>query len=320
MTLTFPRPEAFVQSLRQRRRALPPESVLLVVEGASDKRLLFPFIVSTAVVIPSRGRDNLIYAFDHLERALRGGVVFLLDCDDAVQERLKGHADLIITANRDIESDMLFELNALSRVAYEYLADRVSQPREVIEMSDDLRDSAAAMAAMLGVVRKAASTFDLPVRVSDARSGKRRSIRLTDLVSVTRTHDSIEPMQILSEMASDVADVIGWSSDNLDKVRLKAEKIYLAACGRHGFSNCASCNRMSLCNGHDVVDALAVILKMKHEVVVRPQVLARSLRVAADMTRMPEWSVAKRIRRWEKNTGVRLLDVVIATSEVPEDV
>ena len=106
----------------------------MVVEGASDRSALYPFVVPTAWVVPAYGKEQVLCAYDELEAPLRNGTLFIADCDGGVDARYKGNADLVITTNRDIEADLLFELQALERVALDVLAAHGPNPRSVQRM------------------------------------------------------------------------------------------------------------------------------------------------------------------------------------------
>jgi hypothetical protein len=64
---------------------------------------------------------------------------------------------------------------------------------------------------------------------------------------------------------------------------------------------------MSQCRGHTLMEAFALLLKVRHGIQVEPGELERNCRIAADSSRVASWGVAKRIRRWEISSGYRVL-------------
>jgi hypothetical protein len=304
--IAYPRPEAFVQSIRLRRRGLPPTTAILVVEGITDKRALFPFLAPDVVVVPADGKDKLIRTFEELEAELRPGVLFLLDCDGGIEQRLKGHLDLIITTNRDLEADLMFELRALERVAYEHLSSFVEAPGDLEPVVSRLLADASVLTAMIGIVQGAAVRLGFSMRVIDARTGDRRRLRLTDLQPVRSWLNDVASLE-LRDVANVVGQVVGWPRADKDAVSIAAEEVGIINCARHDEVRCFGCWKMSHCNGHLLTQATALAFDVYHRVRVDVKDLDRALRIAADTTLIPEWDVARRIRRWEQAQKCNIL-------------
>jgi len=291
----FPRPGGFVQSLRLRRRALPGNVPIVVVEGTTDRSAIFPFLESNVVVIPGNGKDQVLRAFSDLEPSLRHGVLFIVDCDGGVDPFFKGHLELVISANRDIEADLLFELGALERVALSILSTVAANPQDAVETAHSLLVSASMVAVGFGVIRTAAQSASLPVRVLDARTGLRRRLTVFDAPSVVGApvHDSAEAVaELLREMGS----LLKWSGSDQTSVAELTHQILRTPCTLHGSSTCLVCQQNRYCGGHDLVESLSLFLRIRHNIRLPASDLDRDLRIAADRSRLSSWRVVQRGR------------------------
>ncbi len=304
--LTFPSPQAFLQSVRQRRRALPTRQAILIVEGVTDKRALFPFLEAGVLVIPSNGRPALELTYRKLETPLREGVLFILDCDGETERDLKGNIDLILTNNRDLEADLLFELGALDRIAHEYLAGVAAHPREVVAHKDELLRLAMSLSATLGVVKAAASRTGAPTRVLDGFSRQRRKIRLGDIgASAGWIRSGHAPT--LDEMLAGVASAVGWTPAAIADTRRESLALTVSPCVTHASRGCPICLSRTHSNGHILVEAVFSLLHLRHGVNITQPEIDRAIRMAADKALLPSWSVVQRIERWELGSARRVI-------------
>jgi hypothetical protein len=301
--LEFPRPEGFVQSLRQRVRGLGTDVPLLVVEGDDDLRAIFPFLAGTATVVPAGGRTNALAAFQQLEARFRAGVVFVVDCDGQLGDSFKGHHDLVITTNRDIEADLLLELRAFVRVAAEYLSQEVADPSELATLTESLLSTAADLALHLGVLQGSAAGLGLRVRPR-GRSANSRRIRVFDLPSATVMASGSPPN--LDSLATDLAALTGWSPAQKQAVVERAEELLRESCA-HGPTCCPDCLRQRHANGHHLVDCVTAVLATRSATAISSSEIARAIRIGADRSLLGDWEVTNRLRQWQEGSGLVLL-------------
>lgn len=296
--LTFPSPDAFLQSVRQRRRALDSSIPIVIVEGSSDKRALSAFLNPDAVTIPANGKDFLIHAYDFLEARLRRGVIFLLDCDGRVDQRFKGNIDLVLTSNRDMEADLVFELNAVRRLAHEFLAPAASSAGEIEGFVASITADACTLSGTIGLTRDAAKEHGLPVRIRDHVTGKKRKVGLLDLSEATRWAADIRIFGV-GELTNALGGFLGWTREQMAFVSGRSATVANAPCIKHSVNTCWPCLRRSNCNGHDLVDALYLVLCARHRIDTRVEEVARALRMGIGPESLAAWTVARRISAWE---------------------
>ena len=175
--LRFPSPDGFVQYVRQARRGT--RNPFLIVEGLSDKRALLPFVDGSVAVIPADGKDKLLAAYVGLTDKERRHIAFVLDCDGSTPSELKGLHDLVITTNRDVEADLIFELRAFQHYCLELLAHVYDSPLEVDREASTIVSMAAHISGILGAVVTVGGGEGLRLKVADGN--RRRRLRLSDL-------------------------------------------------------------------------------------------------------------------------------------------
>ncbi|MFD7655870.1 hypothetical protein ACFV4N_18000 [Actinosynnema sp. NPDC059797] len=291
-----------------RRRALPPDSALVVVEGVTDKRALFPFVSSTCFVVPAAGKDRLITAFESLDKDLLDKTLFILDCDGSTPQRLKGRSGLILTVNRDLEADLLFELQSLNRIVADYFADSAPTPSSVSSILEEIQKEVAEVTQSFGMLRKVAGEAGFRVRVKDTGRRNSRKIRLYDLGAVESKIGSgaqIPLAVILDEMSSR----LGWNNDQKSDIASRCKALSRIECRHHGESACKPCGFRKYCNGHDIVDALAICLSRRLKKAVRAEDIDRMLRMSSSERFLPSWEVYRRVRNWESDSSLNVFSV-----------
>lgn len=301
----FPRSSGFVQSLRLRSRALGASEVIVVVEGTTDKRALLPFLGQGVIIVPARGKEEVIAAFDSLEPHLRTAVLFVIDCDGATDGRLKGHRDLIITANRDIEADLVFELRACERVAHELLGVKHDHRAAVHQQLELALTDASRVSRRLTLALDTARGQGLPCGLVDRRTRLRRRLRVADLPDVATWRVEHDKLDLRSAVA-DLQGLIGWSGAEAGSVVRATRLAMNTPCRVHSVPEC-DCGNMRLCNGHHLVGAFEAILIQDHGLTFAQGEIDRAIRMGADRDRLDSWVVATRIRVWEAGTGRRVL-------------
>lgn len=305
--MTIPQtPAAFLQSLRMRARAMPSGSAILVVEGSTDRSVLLPFTSESTIIVVSRGKDRLLPAYEQLEANLRSSVLFVLDCDGNTPAHLKGREDLVLSTNRDLESDLLFELDVLQRVVLEVLADRVESLRSARAAAGVLLAVAADYATALGVVQDAARRLRFAVRIVDPLTGQKRGLRPSDLAGVNEALRG-GVLADCYEIARGAALLLGWSESQLQHIESEIQRGEREGCARHEALACLPCRRMRHCNGHSLVDALSRAFLALEGRDMPPAELDRLLRVASTGVVVDHWPVLARARHWQQARGITAL-------------
>ncbi|MFD2082935.1 hypothetical protein [Actinopolymorpha cephalotaxi] len=255
--------------------------------------------------MPANGKTEVVRVFDGLGRRHRQGVLFIVDCDNEIEDRLKGHSEFVISANMDIDADLVFELSALDRVATECLADRLLDGDELRVATSELLIGATELSIGVTVVQQAARRRRLPTKVVSDMGG-RREFRVRDL-SDELLDEIGSGDSFVRKLAADMANLIEWSDRELRLITAEAVDMYGKPCGPHGIDHCIECHRRSSCRGHTLVQAISVVLKKRHNVSIGVPVLESLLRTGADRRRLEGWEVARRIRRWEDVSGYKVL-------------
>lgn len=303
MTLSFPRAAALAQSIRQRLQALPPASPLLVVEGSTDKRALLPFLLPDVVVVPARGKDMLLGAYALLEPDSLSNCLFVVDCDGETASEWKGRPNLIISENRDIEADLLFELSAFDRLVAEYLGAGLSTPSDVASQAAGLLLQCSELTANLGVLLDSARQRGLRVRVIDGVTGVKRRAAPSDLPSLEAWLSSGHAPNY-REVLQDLKGLLAWSDTDLAAVELDARAGEGKSCRAHGRARCIPCRARRYSNGHDLVQAITRALRSRIGELEQTEV-ERAVRMCADKQLADRWIVAQRVRLWEASASVK---------------
>jgi hypothetical protein len=306
VTVRFPSPRAFAQSLKQRSRALPGNAVLLVVEGASDKSALFPFLDDLVVVVPSAGKDMALGAYVIMQTGTGNSkCLFLLDCDGHTNDEFLGRPDLIISEHRDLESDLLYVFDSLERVLPEYLGPRHDSRAEILAESGRILQYVSELTAVLGVVMDAARAQGLRAKVRDARTNTPRRITLTDIDGVEAwVGDRLVPSY--DELIHALDARLEWGADVVPHLLAAAREGAGKRCRLHGLAGCLPCRSRRYSNGHDLVVAIAQVLRSTLGRPVTEAEIARAVRMASDRKGLTSWMVATRVSVWEESSGHRI--------------
>ncbi len=296
-SLSFPSPAAFTQSLRMRRSGSVPGTRFLVVEGVSDKKSFHPLLDPHLHYVPARGKDMVLFAFETLTLEGVNDCLFVVDCDGGTESKWLGRHGLVISNNRDLDADLLFDLNAFDRVALEYLSGFGQTAEECAAVGQELLAYARALSADFGVVLDAARDTGAPTKVYDENRGSRRRLQLLDFDDSVAWIQNFVPVD-REELATLAAGALGWTDDQLAGVIIEVTGGALKACRAHGLPRCAECTPRHFSSGHDLVDILSLSLSQRCGFVVSSGELARATRLAASTQSVSAWSVARRVGGW----------------------
>ena len=303
-SLRYP-PGTFIQSVKQRHRALAQDQVLLVVEGADDKRFMAPLLTGRVHILPARGRDMVLAARSGLRSAEFDRCIFLVDCDDDIAVGYKGHPNLVITTFRDLDADGLLALKSYNRISSEYFYDLGMSPDDLQAEAQALLDYAVELSCAFGQCKAAARTLGLRLRIVTER-GESVSLPLSSMPSVGAWIGA-QRLPDLAEICGDMAGVLGWNGDQVGRAVSLARSGWLSECRHHGVVGCTRCRTLSLCAGHDLTAAIAVDLSIRLSSTVTTKELERLSRMGTDRWHATRWTVGQRLRAWADSRG---LDVV----------
>lgn len=296
--LRFPSPAAFTQSLRMRRAGAPLRTQFLVVEGVSDKKSFQPLLDPYFHYVPARGKDMVLSAFETLSAEGVDDCLFVVDCDGGVDPNWLGRRGLIVSTNRDIDADLLFDLGAFHRVSLEYLSEFGHTPVECGEIGQNLLVYAREITAGLGIVLDAARDAGAKTKFLDPVLNVRRRIRLQDFPDFDLWVEHFVPV-VAEDLLSEASLKLGWTVSDEQHVRERVEAGSHKMCRRHGLARCAACTPRRFSNGHDLVDVLSLGLSQRCGYEVPQAEFARATRLATSLEAIENWDVAARVRSWQ---------------------
>ena len=302
--LRFPNPESFVQYVRQSRRG--SDNSILIVEGITDKRAMLPLLDSSVTVIPADGKDKLIAAFDGLSSRYQERIAFVLDCDGDTPGRLKGHGNLVLTTNRDVEADLLLEVRAFRGLAFELLAHLYDDIPSIEAAADAIVLDSSRLASKFGATRNASATLGLRQKLQDPHSGRKRPVRPSDLPGIAHMAGDVERVHA-THLAAEIGGVLDWSPEEQRQVATLTAQELERPCSHHASRPCGPCTTRRHCGGHSLVDTLPAVIAARHGLNIDAAVLDRGLRIAAPSSELQSWRVLERLRRWEDASGSPLL-------------
>jgi hypothetical protein len=293
-------PQSFLESLKLRARRLTDQGTIVAVEGHRDRKALLPLASDGAYIVPAGGREKLVFAFEELAEEFRDRVLFILDCDGGVEVRLKGRPGLVITSNRDMEADLVLELNAVEAVILQVA--NVCDIPNGRALSTHVVSQACDLSAAFGAVLAGAWACGYPTKIGGKGGRRPHTVTLLDIDDHWSSGALTKTSQ---ELADRVAAVIPWDGEERGMVVDWMEAARGKACRRHGFVKCSSCWYRSYSRGHDLVDALGIVLTTLANVKI--EALDELLRLGLDRSRVGDWSVARRVRSWEARAQRRAL-------------
>lgn len=276
------------------------DAALLVVEGLTDRRALAHLLHPNVRVVPAKGKDALLAAYDELGRSgRRSGVYFIADCDDRTASERMGLPDLSITEYRDLEADLVFVLRSFERVALDYLSDTQETVALAEASAERVLQYAVSVAVQICRIRQLAAGLGMRVRFVDSK-GQRRPVRPWD---ISRQLLVLEDSAPIGPIVKAVAGHTGWTI--AERRSLLRELDVLNEC-EHAAPICDGCNATRYCSGHDLVHALTLALIRETGLPLQYRDIERLLRVASDHAAATSWIVRRRARGWEQETGLRL--------------
>lgn len=306
VTLKYPSAAAFAQAIRFRLQALPDNVPILAVEGVSDRQAICRVAHPAVRVFPARGKEMVLRSREHLSADERLRCTFLIDCDGQVDASWLSDGDVVVSANRDLEADLVIELHAMQSVARDFLAPLFIGGEELAVEVSRLQDYVLEVTAVLGVVLDTARAQGRRTKLYDITEGRKRRVRPLDVPEVQlwlQTHH----LPSLLEVAAALGSVLGWDESAVAEIASTATQGGAKLCARHHAQECRPCLARRFSNGHDIVDVAAIVLSDQAGYVVSSAEIARSLRIALGGVSSATWLVTDRLRRRGELIGLPLV-------------
>jgi len=218
-------------------------------------------------------------AYDALEGDDDERMIFVTDCDyEVAAGTLHGSRNLVITEHADVESDLLL-MGALKSAIAELIPDALDTDEALREATVHVLQRSIAVAEPIGRVRKVGRLTGVVFDFDDLRFQRLRS-----------TGSRMPDMERAAEVIVQRTHGCGMSREDL-----------MAAMDEVG-------GGPEVCNGHDLVAAVKTVLHQDYNVpMAATEALPRLIRMALDERMFEQWSVVRRIRRWERETGRNVL-------------
>jgi len=265
------------------REGLGENHAVLIVEGASDRNFYRRIVLTPAQIVVSEGKSLLLDAYRAMKRSDRGKVLFVTDCDgDVPAGRMQPAPDLIVSQFNDVEADLIHS-GILTAILPELItgADDLDEGPLAI-LAEEIRSQAAALAMPIGRIRRAARVEGISL---DQLNDKRWKI---DFIKLRDERGSVE----FEEALRQVVELGALRPAQEQRIRRTATSV---------------AGGYQACNGHDLVFALAAVLRNDRRVPKRKvETLAELLRVATHPAACAGLTVVRRMARWQEQTG-RLL-------------
>lgn len=216
----------------------------------------------------------------------RRRIVVVIDCDGSAGV-LSGSPNMIVTTHNDLEADLVLVDN-LGRVVSQLLAGDLDSNEQLARISEQVIERATGAAVALGTVRRAASNAGVRLRFHPGQIefSRLRAARQVDVP----TPDALREVLRVHEASAKTA----LSEDEVRRIEQRVAGHPLVG--------------LSECNGKDIVAAAGAVLVMDFRVPKR--VLGgfdELVRASVTDALREELGVVRRLRRWERANGTRLL-------------
>lgn len=291
--------EELYQSLKMRRRRIAQP--LLVLEGKSDPVAWANLIAPSAYLVAAGNRESVIAAHQQFVASgdAAGDAFFIIDCDNLTDSTVLGHTALAVTERRDIESDFMHSLKALSRVLLPVLARDSHDIAEAREKVSLIEDFIKTVTTDLTLVLDAARRLGYRIRLS-RRFGQKTRLAIGDIAEARRWAQELSA-PTLPQLVRCAGTSLGWEEQCYKAIENEAMANAGKVCRKHLKSSCTTCRERTFANGHDQVALLAGVFTYHLKQEISPREVEDRLRSAA--YRSGEWSLDERIAKWEAATG-----------------
>jgi hypothetical protein len=282
----YPTADALLADVRLRLDGLGGKAAALIVEGNDDKRIFYRRVCIEAEIVPSGGKKLLRSALQSMLPVDKGRILFLTDCDyDVLNGTLRGGPDVVITDGCDVEADLV-RLNLLEKIVVEHVPRVIHSMDSAAKVATDVKNDAETMALALGKVRIAAQPLGVDLGFEN--------------FNITRYWDESARKPLLDKINQEFFVRLGAGGVSI----AKDEWLYRIS---------ATPDDKIICHGKDLVSAAHMILcqryRMDHKVTA--EMLMSIMRTAIEKSHFEEWTVVRRIRKWEDQNSRSLLNAAV---------
>jgi hypothetical protein len=249
-----------------------------MLEGRDDAVVFSSRVVSLESIVACGNKRILQEAFDRGVVEDRKRIIFIADCGyDVPAGRIRPGPGLVLTRHTDRETD-LAQAGVIRATVLRAIPRARASDAAAAAITSDVFAKAIELAEVTGRLRYIAATEQIPLSFEALKL--RRFRRKAD-GHIDRTA-AIEAVRQRSSGAS------------LDAQELAAL-----------FDNCPS--GLEVCHGKDMIQAVRTVIHQDYGVSLRDLEFIPELFRSIDDSVFESWEVVARIRRWETETGVRLL-------------
>jgi hypothetical protein len=208
-------------------------------------------------------------------------MIFVVDCDyDSATGRIRGGLpSLVITDNADVEADLV-QLGTLRLIAQELVPSALQSESALSGVVEALISESEGLASVVGRARLATARHGLALNFDQLRIARMRR----------RGQGIVVDEETLARVLVQRTNSCRMSI---------AELAHLIRAERRSFR---------VCNGHDLVEAVACVLHQEYGVQeARLTALPHMIRMAVTDDRFAQWMVSRRIRAWQAITHAIVL-------------
>ncbi|MFJ5694763.1 hypothetical protein ACIP9X_13015 [Arthrobacter sp. NPDC093125] len=299
------------QKIRMVLQTLPSDHAVLVAESNADTSALSGILSDAVHVQKGMGKINCVGAHRYLTDEERRRALFLVDCDGEDNQELLSKDALILSENRDLESDMFFRMRSFEELLVRHFAQQDGSLSNFRSAARECHDFVLETATRVGLIRDIANRLGLQTRLDDILTGKRRKVGVRDLKDIDIYCSSLQA-PTFGTILAEFRDLLGWTSVEMIKVRNSSENNSAKKCRMHNESDCLACKGRRFANGHELVDLGARVLAFKRhgsEGLQTPgfREFEHLLRASVTSEACADWPTVARIRRFESWGGFSIL-------------
>lgn len=282
-----------------------PGFTLLVVESDADAAILGQFLADNVRIIPTLGKGNVLGVRELMKNERDSNhIVYLIDCDNQHGGTLLGQNDVVVSVNYDLESDLVWQLDALETYATTVLMADFGHVGTARRYAAELRNQAGKAAAALGVILASARELKFPLRIIDPHNGQKRRIRIHDLPQFSLwVQESAPSIDLLTELAARLS----WTELQVSQIEEHMQQRAGKKCRIHALSKCNSCTIRSYASGHEQFSWMLEDLKGRAAGKLNPPAIDLVLRGVSDKAALHRWVVYQRLAAWQAATGLGLV-------------
>ena len=249
-----------------------------MLEGRDDAVVFSGRVVSLESIVACGNKRILREAFDRVEDRDRTRILFVADCDyDVPAGRMHPDRGLVLTRHTDREADFA-QLGVIRGVALRAIPAARASDSAADRTAADVLLKATELAEVTGRLRYIAATKQIPLAFADLKL--RRYRRKSD-GSINRAA---------------VVDAVRQRSHGVSH---SSQEIMELLDGCPGGAE--------VCHGKDLVQAVTTVIHQDYGVSLKDLEFIPELFRSIEDSVFEAWEVVGRIRRWEIETGIRLL-------------